>query len=347
MVPERRARRRAGRFRCPRYASPAASSANRAMHGARRPERRFRSISTFRIGPGGHPALRRQARPPRARLRHRSAALVRRVLGQIDPNLPPSDSMPLPESRARYYRGELERLSLSPRTRPSAARAGGLPPRRRRHLRVRRQAALASLRDERRQPRLERASLSLVQAQLQTGWCRGGAELRSPSAFLGTILPSGEFDVALFGVVQRSPNPTGNDHLRLRRHPELHRLLPAAGDARPRSGGPDPRRRQQARVLNRADRADREGRAGDPALPNPARVLPFRDTRQELRSQSFESSDERGELVARAVALAAAVAVSLLAVSGAGGAGAQTPKRGGTLVIRVLGPEPACLNVLP
>ena len=45
--------------------------------------------------------------------------------------------------------------------------------------------------------------------------------------------------------------------------------------------------------------------------------------------------------------LAAAIAVSLLAVSGAGGAGAQTPKRGGTLVIRVLGPEPACLNVLP
>ena len=51
--------------------------------------------------------------------------------------------------------------------------------------------------------------------------------------------------------------------------------------------------------------------------------------------------------MARAVAFVTAVAVSLLAVSGAGGAGAQTPKRGGTLVIRVLGPEPACLNVLP
>ena len=51
--------------------------------------------------------------------------------------------------------------------------------------------------------------------------------------------------------------------------------------------------------------------------------------------------------MARGVALAAALAVSLLAVSGAGGAPAQTPKRGGTLVIRVLGPEPACLNVLP
>ena len=52
--------------------------------------------------------------------------------------------------------------------------------------------------------------------------------------------------------------------------------------------------------------------------------------------------------MARGAALAAAIAVSLLAVSGAGGAATQqAPKRGGTLVIRVLGPEPACLNVLP
>ncbi len=51
--------------------------------------------------------------------------------------------------------------------------------------------------------------------------------------------------------------------------------------------------------------------------------------------------------MARLTALAAALAVALLAVSSAGSSGAQTPKRGGTLVIRVLGPEPACLNVLP
>ena len=52
---------------------------------------------------------------------------------------------------------------------------------------------------------------------------------------------------------------------------------------------------------------------------------------------------ERGGLVARA--LAAAIAVSLLAVSGAGGAGAQTPKRGG--VLDVVGAiEPPCLSVL-
>jgi peptide/nickel transport system substrate-binding protein len=51
--------------------------------------------------------------------------------------------------------------------------------------------------------------------------------------------------------------------------------------------------------------------------------------------------------VARALALTAAIAVSLLAVSGAGGADAQTPKRGGTVVVgRAAGTEPACLNLL-
>ncbi|HLG08305.1 MAG TPA: ABC transporter substrate-binding protein [Gaiellaceae bacterium] len=51
--------------------------------------------------------------------------------------------------------------------------------------------------------------------------------------------------------------------------------------------------------------------------------------------------------MARGAALAAAVAVSLLAVAGAGGAGAQTPKRGGTVVIAAPAHfEPACLNPL-
>ena len=51
--------------------------------------------------------------------------------------------------------------------------------------------------------------------------------------------------------------------------------------------------------------------------------------------------------MARPLALAAAIAVSLLAVSGAGGAGAQTPKRGGTVIIPGVfagNLEPACLN---
>ena len=48
----------------------------------------------------------------------------------------------------------------------------------------------------------------------------------------------------------------------------------------------------------------------------------------------------------RPFALAAAIAVSLLAVSGAGGAAEQAPKRGGTLVFAQPLPEPACLNLL-
>nr|MBA2298408.1 ABC transporter family substrate-binding protein [Actinomycetota bacterium] len=50
--------------------------------------------------------------------------------------------------------------------------------------------------------------------------------------------------------------------------------------------------------------------------------------------------------MARRRALATAVLLSLLAVSGAGGTPAQTPKRGGTVVIaRTPALEPACLNV--
>jgi peptide/nickel transport system substrate-binding protein len=49
--------------------------------------------------------------------------------------------------------------------------------------------------------------------------------------------------------------------------------------------------------------------------------------------------------VARGVALAASLAVSLVAVTGAGGADVQTPKRGGTVVVsRPAITEPPCLN---
>jgi ABC-type transport system substrate-binding protein len=46
----------------------------------------------------------------------------------------------------------------------------------------------------------------------------------------------------------------------------------------------------------------------------------------------------------RPIALPAAIIVALLAVSGAGGISAQTPKRGGTVI--VLAAEPPCLNPL-
>jgi peptide/nickel transport system substrate-binding protein len=47
----------------------------------------------------------------------------------------------------------------------------------------------------------------------------------------------------------------------------------------------------------------------------------------------------------RPMALTAALAVALLALSGAGGAATQqSPKRGGTVVVALVAPEPACLN---
>jgi peptide/nickel transport system substrate-binding protein len=53
------------------------------------------------------------------------------------------------------------------------------------------------------------------------------------------------------------------------------------------------------------------------------------------------------ELVARSLGVAAAIIVSLLAVSGAGGAPTQTPKRGGTVVFLPAGiGEPRCLTPL-
>ena len=52
--------------------------------------------------------------------------------------------------------------------------------------------------------------------------------------------------------------------------------------------------------------------------------------------------------MARPLALVAAVAVSLLAVSGAGGADVQTPKRGGVVVVATNDfAEPQCLSWLP
>lgn len=61
--------------------------------------------------------------------------------------------------------------------------------------------------------------------------------------------------------------------------------------------------------------------------------------------QAAEEDDSSRDLVIRSIVLAAATAVSLLAVSGAGGAAPQTPSRGGTVVVALPSSrEPACLN---
>jgi ABC-type transport system substrate-binding protein len=72
---------------------------------------------------------------------------------------------------------------------------------------------------------------------------------------------------------------------------------------------------------------------------------PDEGTETSNASHRTRSGQRSCELVARLTALAAAFAVALLAVSGAGGADAQTPKRGGTVVV-AYSQEPACLNPL-
>jgi peptide/nickel transport system substrate-binding protein len=64
--------------------------------------------------------------------------------------------------------------------------------------------------------------------------------------------------------------------------------------------------------------------------------------RRAVRKVEEESGVRRPLLVLASLVVAGGIAASPTA-----GVPAQTPRSGGTLVIRVLGPEPACLNVLP
>ena len=98
---------------------------------------------------------------------------------------------------------------------------------------------------------------------------------------------------------------------------------------------------RQAAALNRADRRIAKDVPVVPLFQHPIYARP-RARRSRFRLQQHHRRLGGGELVARGVALAAALAVSLLAVSGAGGAGAQTPKRGGTITIPR--PEVQCFN---
>ncbi len=205
---------------------------------------------TFRIGPGGHPALRNKL--IRRALAHAidRATLVREVPGQINPSLRPLQSL-LFLVQSPYYRPNWSKYRYRPALATRLLEQAG----------CRRGAdSIYSCAGERLSLRFvtnagisPRARiLSLVQAQLR----RSGVEvvpIFAPSrTFIGTILPSGDFDVALFGFFS-PPNPTGNDvfgcggsqnfsgycqRLVTRDLDQANRILDA---------------RQQARVMNRAD----------------------------------------------------------------------------------------------
>ncbi len=204
----------------------------------------------FRIGSGGHPALRNKL--IRRALAHGidRATLVREVPGQLNPNLRPLQSL-LFLVQSPYYRPNWSSYRYGPALATRLLEQAG----------CRRGAdGVYSCAGERLSLRVVTSAgnpnrariLSLAQAQLR----RSGVEvvpIFAPSrTFLGTILPSGDFDVALFGFFS-PPNPTGNtifgcggsqnytgycQRLVTRDLDQADRILDA---------------RQQARVMNRAD----------------------------------------------------------------------------------------------
>ena len=174
----------------------------------------------FRIGPGGHPALRNKL--IRRAFAHAidRAALVREVPGQINLTCDRSKACSS-SSRARIT----DRIGASTHIAPrsplacSSRRAVG-------------EAPTASTRAPASGSRFasSRAPATLTELgsfrsckrssdDLASRWCRSSLPLRT---FLGTILPSGDFDVALFGIFERSESDRKR-RLRMRGQPELQR----------------------------------------------------------------------------------------------------------------------------
>jgi peptide/nickel transport system substrate-binding protein len=160
------------------------------------------------MGPGGHPALRNTL--VRRALAHgiNRPALVRGVVGEIDPKLRPLESVVF-LAQSSYYRPKWTSYDYRPAmARRLLERAG-----------CRRGAdgiyscagARLSLRfvTSAGIPPRERL-LSLVQAQLRLSGIEVVPTFAPPAAFLGTILERGDFDVALFGWIN-DPNTTGRN----------------------------------------------------------------------------------------------------------------------------------------
>ena len=172
---------------------------------------------------------------------------------------------------------------------------------------------------------LRALTLQLVQEQLR----RVGVEV--VPVFGQSALTSG-VDVQLFSWFE-SPDPTGFKDIfgcggSQNFTGYCQRLVTSDLDEADRILDAD----QRARVLNRADRRIARDVPVIPLYQVPLVYAYWADLPESTRRPSTHL--ERGELVARSVVLATAVAARLLAVSGARGfAAEQTPQRGGTLVI--------------
>ncbi len=163
--------------------------------------------SAIRIGPGGHPALRNKLVRQALAYGIDRTAIVRSCAGSSTRSTAARQRR-LPETAAATT-GRTGAVRYRPARGAAAARAGGLPARRGRHLRVRGQrlslrfVTTAGI-------RAESARSQLIQAQLRQVGVEVVPTFAPRPALFGTILPSGDFDVALFGWLDpRMPRQEG------------------------------------------------------------------------------------------------------------------------------------------
>ncbi len=230
--------------RCPRLV-PELRAATRArdQHALRRSSWEHLAI---RLGAGGHPALKSKSSGGRSptgstapRSHGRSAGLWLRTRAARQ-RTSSSPEPVLPAKLGATAIGQPWRADCS--SGPAAGEAQTAST-------LCRRAALATLRDPAGGSRRAR-TVELIQAQLRRVGRRGDARIRPVRVFF-PILPSGDFDLALFAW-SRQPRTADSDTSAAAAS-RTHRLLPAARHARPRPGRPHPRSRQRARVLNSVD----------------------------------------------------------------------------------------------
>ena len=137
------------------------------------------STSSSGSVPGGHPAL--ESKLVRRALAYGidRVAIVRQLHGDVDPRLRAARQHGVPDPEP-YYAPNWREYRYRPALGAPAARAGRLPARLRRHPRLRREAALASLRALPPVSRLRARVLELVQAQLRQVGRRGRADASPP-----------------------------------------------------------------------------------------------------------------------------------------------------------------------
>ncbi len=297
----------------------------------------------LRVDAGGHPRSGEQARSARARVRHRPRPRSSgSSIGEVDPKLRLLDSMVLPTQSPAYasnWRTYRHNAGLARRLLEQAGcRLGAdgiyVCGDRRLSLRFVTRAGVP----------VRARVLAIIQRQLRQVGIAVEPDFASSAVLFGRIIPSGEFDVALFSWIY-SPESSGLkdvfgcgavdnamgycQRLVTREFDQADRILDSGRRARSPESCRSPAGQGRPRASPVSVRGAR--RAQDVA----ARCHPH----------SGYASCRRGELVARAGALAAALAAALLAVPGAGGAGAQAPQRGGTLTISRPQPAvPSCLN---